>query len=100
MADEDEAKKREVIQSFVRALGGGSGSYVGESSKTFEQNESPNFGDRAETDSHLGLGFGRIKFTYNDQSTPYIRIPWKKEDKYNMLRAQARKLRKESTLIS
>jgi hypothetical protein len=85
----DEIRKI-VIKDFVRALGGGGGAYIGtESSKTFKQDDAHSFGNRDNnTASELGLGFGRIKFLNNDQSAPYIRIPWNISDDHNKLRAQ------------
>jgi hypothetical protein len=85
---EEVASRRVVIESFVRALGGGHGKYCGDSMQTFEQNEPPRFENKDPPE--LGLGFGRIKFPKMDHTTPYIRIPWKQNDKYNKLRAQVR----------
>jgi hypothetical protein len=92
MAAADNTEKRAVIETFVRALGGGRGSYDGAAhAKTFQQDESHSFGDKQAMSPQQGLGFGRIKFPDNDQSAPYIRIPWRKDDKYNILRAQVSK---------
>ena len=86
-------EERKIIENFVRALGGGHGEYIGTSAKAkkFQQREAASFENKDQTE--LGLGFGRIKFPKNDQLTPYIRIPWKKDDPYNNLRAQVSKSR-------
>ena len=68
-------------ESFVRATGGGKGDYKREPSdnstgkgtkifKVFNQEEACN------APEGFSLGFGRIKFEQNDESKPYIRVPW------------------------
>ncbi len=86
MAKDEEEARRIAVENFVRALGGGRGKYCGDSMQTFEQKDSPCIENKDPPE--IGLGFGRIKFPKMDHSTPYIRIPWKQNDKYNKLRAQ------------
>ena len=84
-------KRKEVVQNFVRALGGGCGKFDRlDDSNVFVMTEDPRFPDNLfeESNKNFGLSFGRIRFEANGQLVPYVRIPWKEKDEHNELRAQ------------
>jgi hypothetical protein len=93
--DEGELK-RKVVQAFVKSIGGGKGNYKNENkenavSSIFVQEHAPEFPSDlfpTVTSTNFGLGFGQIKFADNDHAVPYVRVPWKNDDKFNALRAQ------------
>ena len=84
----------DYVESFVRATGGGKGSFdtqvdqdrqAGKIYKFFNQKEkcklpegNKYFGDC----KAFGLGFGRIKFRQNNDPKPYIRVPWQNDDRF------------------
>jgi hypothetical protein len=73
------------IEVFVRATGGGKGTYEKDNSyepilnqsakqcQVFNQNERCK---AAGLSGKKGLGFGRVKFRNDDEPKPYVRVPW------------------------
>jgi hypothetical protein len=69
------------VEDFVKATGGGSGSYTEETSYGQNANELKIFNQEGACEAEglkatQGLGFGRIKFCQDDEPKPYVRVPW------------------------
>ncbi len=80
MSSAESAREREV-EYFVRATGGGKGSYENDTSygETSNQHRVFNQKDKCKAEGlskSQGLGFGRIKFLQDDEPKPYLRVPW------------------------
>ena len=84
------SKLRDAVASFVRATGGGEGSFenqfdqirtVGKTYRFFNQKEKCKRPEGVFED--FGLGFGRIKFHENNDPKPYVRVPWQNDESFS-----------------